>query len=217
MAAQSDKRTHPRQIRRRAESPLRPRWLLTARLAFLLAVFTSGCGFNTVIKKDEGVKAAWSEVESQYQRRADLVPNLVAVVKGSAGFEQQTLQAVIAARAQATSVRVDPSIVDDPARLRQFEAAQQQLSGALGRLLVVSERYPELQASAAFRDLMAQLEGTENRIAVARGRYIASVGDYNTFVQTFPTMCGSRLRGRGVRPAFSATTPAAEKVPQVQF
>jgi LemA protein len=187
------------------------------RLALLLVAFMSGCGFNTVIERDEAVKAAWSEVESQYQRRADLVPNLVATVKGAAGFEQQTLQAVVDARARATSIRVDPSIVDDPERLGQFEAAQQQLSGALGRLLAVVESYPDLKASAAFRDLMAQLEGTENRIAVARGRYIQEVSSYNTVVQTFPTMCGARLRGRGVRPVFAATTPGADVAPKVEF
>ncbi len=187
------------------------------RLALLLAAFMSGCGFNTVVQKDEAVKGAWSEVESQYQRRADLVPNLVQTVKGSANFEQQTLSAVVQARAAATSIKVDSSIIDDPERLKKFEAAQNQLSGALGRLLAVSENYPDLKASAAFRDLMAQLEGTENRIAVARGRYIAAVADYNTTVQTFPSMCGAKLRGRGVRPTFTATTPGADKAPEVKF
>jgi LemA protein len=177
----------------------------------------SGCGFNTVIEKDEAVKAAWAEVQSQYQRRADLVPNLVATVKGAANFEQQTLQAVVDARARATSINVDPSIIDDPARLQQFEQAQQQLSGALGRLLMVSENYPDLKASAAFRDLMAQLEGTENRITVARNRYITAVVDYNVTVQTFPSMCGAKLRGKDVRPTFTATTPGAETAPKVQF
>ena len=187
------------------------------RLALLFAAFVSGCGFNEVIAKDEAVKAAWSEVESQYQRRADLVPNLVATVKGAANFEQQTLTAVVEARAKATSIKVDASIIDDPERLKQFEQAQQQLSGALGRLLAVSEAYPDLKASAAFRDLMAQLEGTENRIAVARGRYIAAVADYNTTVQTFPAMCGAKIRGKGVRPTFAATTPGADVAPKVQF
>ena len=189
----------------------------TIRLVLLCGAFASGCGFNTVIEKDEAVKGAWSEVESQYQRRADLVPNLVATVKGSANFEQQTLSAVVEARAKATSIKVDASIIDDPQRLQQFEQAQQQLSGALGRLLAVSEAYPDLKASAAFRDLMSQLEGTENRIAVARGRYIAAVADYNTTVQTFPAMCGAKLRGRGVRPTFTATTPGADVAPKVQF
>lgn len=193
------------------------RSLRFVRLAVLCLAFMTGCGFNTVVEKDEAVKAAWAEVQSQYQRRADLVPNLVATVKGAANFEQQTLSAVVEARARATSINVDPSIIDDPERLRQFEAAQQQLSGALGRLLAVSENYPDLKASAAFRDLMAQLEGTENRITVARGRYIQAVGDYNTFVQTFPSMCGAKLRGRDVRPTFTATTPGADVAPKVQF
>jgi LemA protein len=182
-----------------------------------LSLLTAGCGFNTVVAADEEVKGAWSEVESQYQRRADLVPNLVATVKGSAAFEQSTLTAVTEARARATSIKVDASIIDDPARLAQFEAAQQQLSGALGRLLAVAESYPDLKASAAYRDLMAQLEGTENRIAVARGRYIQSVASYNTLVQTFPSMIGAKLRGRGVRPTFTATTPGVETAPKVQF
>ena len=177
----------------------------------------TGCGFNTVVEKDEQVKGAWAEVESQYQRRADLVPNLVATVKGSASFEQQTLQNVVEARAKATSIKVDAAIIDDPERLKKFEDAQNQLSGALGRLLAVSEAYPDLKASAAFRDLMAQLEGTENRITVARKRYIDTVADYNTTVQTFPAMCGAKMRGRGVRPTFTASTPNAETAPKVTF
>ncbi len=186
-------------------------------LAALLAFALTGCGFNTVIEVDEGVKAAWAEVENQYQRRADLVPNLVATVKGSADFEKSTLTAVIEARARATSIQVDASIIDDPERLARFEQAQQQLSGALSRLLAVSEAYPDLKASAAFRDLMAQLEGTENRIAVARGRYIAAVASYNTVVQTLPSMIGARLRGRDVRSTFQATTPSANVAPKVEF
>src|SRR5437870_990474 len=123
-----------------------------ARVFILLGAFASGCGFNEVIAKDEAVKAGWAEVESQYQRRADLVPNLVATVKGAANFEQTTLSAVVEARAKATSIKIDASIIDDPDRLAKFEAAQNQLSGALGRLLAVSENYPDLKASAAFRD-----------------------------------------------------------------
>jgi LemA protein len=190
-----------------------PRLFAAAAALALLA----GCGFNTVIQADEEVKGAWAEVQSQYQRRADLVPNLVATVKGAANFEQSTLTAVTEARAKATSIQVDPSIIDDPERLAQFEAAQQQLSGALGRLLAVAESYPDLKASAAYRDLMAQLEGTENRIAVARGRYIQSVAAYNTLVQTFPSMIGAKLRGRDVRPTFTATTPGAEVAPKVEL
>ncbi len=191
--------------------------LQLVRFAPLLCFALAGCGFNTVIQSDESVKGAWAEVESQYQRRADLVPNLVATVKGSANFEQSTLTAVTDARARATSIQVDASIVDDPARLARFEAAQQQLSGALSRLLAVAESYPDLKASAAYRDLMAQLEGTENRIAVARGRYIQSVASYNTLVQTFPSMIGAKVRGRGVRPTFQAATAAANVAPKVEL
>ena len=183
----------------------------------LCAAFVTGCGFNAVVAEDETVKAAWAEVQSQYQRRADLVPNLVETVKGAAGFEQSVLTNVVEARAKATAVTIDASIVDDPQRLQAFEEAQTRLSGALGRLLAVSESYPDLKASAAFRDLMVQLEGTENRITMARGRYISAVAQYNTTVQSFPTMCGAGLRGKKVRPTFTATTPGAESAPKVQF
>ena len=183
----------------------------------LLMLGAAGCGFNGVIDHDEAVKGAWAEVENQYQRRMDLIPNLVNTVKGAANFEQSTLAAVVEARASATQVKVDASIVDDPARLRQFEEAQAKLSGSLGRLLMVSENYPDLKASAAFRDLVAQLEGTENRIAVARGRYITAVAEYNAYVQKFPTMIGSMMRGKAVRPTFTATTPGADKAPEVKF
>ena len=138
-------------------------------------------------------------------------------MKGAAGFEQATLTAVVEARAKATSLKIDAGIIDDPERLRKFEEAQTQLSGALGRLLAVSEAYPDLKASAAFRDLMVQLEGTENRITVARGRYIQTVADYNTEVQTFPTMIGAWMRGRQVRPTFTAHTAGVENAPKVQF
>jgi LemA protein len=180
-------------------------------------VSASGCGFNEIIDRDEEVKAAWGEVQNQYQRRADLVPNLVNTVKGAAKFEQSTLTSVMEARSKATSIHVDPSIVDDPARLKAFEAAQNQLSGALGRLLAVSENYPDLKASAAYRDLLAQLEGTENRIAVARRRYVESVAEYNKTVHRFPSMIGASMRGKKERPSFEATTPGAEKAPQVNF
>jgi LemA protein len=190
---------------------------LTALSALALVVAVSGCGYNLVMQKDEAVKAAWAEVESQYQRRADLVPNLVNTVKGSANFEQSTLTAVIDARAKATSVHVDASTIDDPARLKEFEQAQNQLGASLGRLIAVAENYPDLKASAAFRDLMAQLEGTENRIAVARGRYIRAVQEYNVVVVSFPTNLGSMVRKKAVRPTFTASTPNAEVAPKVQF
>jgi LemA protein len=184
-------------------------------LAMLLLL--AACGYNAVVDKDEAVKAAWSEVENQYQRRADLIPNLVNTVKGSAKFEQDTLRQVVEARASATSMKIDASIIDDPERLKRFEAAQANLSGALSRLIATVENYPDLKASQAFRDLIAQLEGTENRISVARRRYIESVADYNAFVQKFPTNLGARIRGKGVRPTFAATTPGAERAPEVKF
>jgi LemA protein len=185
-------------------------------LALAVPLPLTGCGYNEVIDKDEDVKGAWAEVESQYKRRADLVPNLVSTVKGSANFEQETLTKVIEARSKATSIQVDASTVDDPAKLKQFEQAQNQLSGALSRLMVVAEKYPELKATDAFRDLQAQLEGTENRITVARKRYIDSVAEYNKTVQRFPTSIGASLRSKSVRPTFEGA-PGSEKPPEVKF
>ncbi|MDB4986591.1 MAG: lipoprotein [Myxococcaceae bacterium] len=182
----------------------------------LVGVLTTSCGYNEVINKDEDVKAAWSEVQNQYKRRADVVPNLVNVVKGSASFEKDTLQAVVEARASVGKVSIDSSTIDDPAKLQAFEAAQAKLSGALGRLLAVSEAYPDLKASAQFRDLQAQLEGTENRIAVARKRYIESVADYNKTVLQFPSSIGASMRGKKERPNFSGN-PADETAPTVKF
>jgi LemA protein len=183
---------------------------LVALSAFL------GCGYNDVIERDEEVKGAWAEVQNQYQRRADLVPNLVNVVKGSAEFERDTLQKVVEARASIGSMKVDASIVDDPKKLEQFEAAQSKLTGALSRLLAVSEAYPDLKASAQFRDLQAQLEGTENRITVARRRYIESVAAYNKVVLMFPSSIGASLRGKKERPTFQGDA-ANEKPPEVKF
>ena len=183
---------------------------------FLLAAPLSGCGYNAVIERDEEVKAAWAEVENQYKRRTDLVPNLVNIVKGNANFEKSTLESVVQARSKATGVTVDQSVIDDPAKLKQFEEAQQQLSGALSRLLVVVERYPELKATESFRDLQAQLEGTENRITVARKRFIESVADYNKVVQVFPSSIGASLRGKSVRPTFTAPA-GSDKPPEVKF
>ena len=177
----------------------------------------SGCGYNEVITQDETVKAAWAEVQNQYQRRADLVPNLVKTVKGAANFEKETLQNVVEARAKVGQVKVDSSIIDDPQRLEAFSAAQGELGSALSRLMVVAERYPALKATDAFRDLQAQLEGTENRIAVARGRYIEAVSAYNQVVLHFPTSIGSSMRGKKERPTFEAVTPNAEKPPEVEF
>jgi LemA protein len=180
------------------------------------AVSLGGCGYNSVIDQDEAVKAGWAEVQNQYQRRADLVPNLVKTVKGSADFESSTLEKVVEARAKVGQMKIDSSVIDDPEKLKQFEQAQGQLSSALSRLLVVSEQYPQLRASEAFRDLQAQLEGTENRIAVARKRYIESVAEYNKVVLRFPTSIGASMRGKSERPTFSAT-PGADKAPEVQF
>ena len=184
---------------------------------WFLVLMLSACGYNQVIDRDEDVKAAWAEVENQYQRRADLVPNLVATVRGAADFERETLEAVVQARARATQLQGDPTILDDPARFKEFEQVQAGLSGALSRLLVVVESYPQLTATAGFRDLQAQLEGTENRIAVARRRYTESVAEYNKVVLRFPTSIGSRMRGKRERPTFAATTPGAERAPKVEF
>ena len=156
-------------------------------ISTLAALLLSGCGYNTLQSTDEQIKASWSEVLNQYQRRADLVPNLVSTVKGEAKFEQDTLTKVIEARARATSVQATPELVNDPAAFQRFAQAQGQLSGALSRLLVVAENYPNLKANQAFRDLQAQLEGTENRITVARNRYIKAVQDYNVTVRSFPS------------------------------
>lgn len=183
----------------------------------LIALVLPGCGYNSIQGADEQVKAAWAEVANQYQRRADLVPNLVATVKGAADFERDTLEAVIAARAKATSIQATPELINDPDAFNRFAAAQSELSGALSRLLVTVERYPDLKANANYRDLQAQLEGTENRIGVARGRYIEAVAAYNKLVRFFPTNLTARfLLGAEVRPTFEAQ-PGAEKPPEVKF
>jgi LemA protein len=182
----------------------------------LLFLF-SGCGYNKLQGLDEEVKAAWSEVQNQYQRRAELIPNLVATVKGAANFEQDTLTKVIEARSKATAVRVDATTLNNAEAFRKFEQAQSELSSALSRLLVVVERYPDLKANQNYRDLQAQLEGTENRIAVARKRYIEKVADYNKGVRYFPTnLTAKYLLNLDVRPTFGATESAA-KPPEVKF
>jgi len=194
---------------------LRTRFPIAASLA--LALLASGCGYNRIQGADEQVKAAWAEVANQYQRRADLVQNLVNTVKGAADFERETLEAVVNARARATSIQATPELVEDPEAFRRFEQAQGELSGALSRLLVTVERYPDLKANANFRDLQAQLEGTENRIAVARNRYIQAVAEYNKLVRFFPTNLTARfLLGAEVRPTFEAR-PGAETPPEVRF
>jgi len=185
-------------------------------LAFA-GLLLSGCGYNTFQSQDEQVKSAWSEVLNQYQRRADLIPNLVATVKGFAAQEQAVLIGVTEARAKATQSQVNVN-ADDPASLSQFQAAQGELSSALSRLMVVVERYPELKSDQNFRDLQAQLEGTENRITVARNRYIASVQDYNVTVRKFPTNLTAMIFGYKVKPNFSVENEAAiSKPPTVDF
>src|SRR5262245_8037412 len=198
--------------------PRMKRSLALLSLALLPAVLgAAGCGYNSAIGADEEVKQAWANVENVYQRRADLIPNLVNVVKGSASHEEKVLAEVTAARASATQVKLSPGDLSDPAKLKAFEQAQAQLGGALGRLLVVSENYPDLKANAAFRDLQAQLEGTENRIAVERNRYNQAVARYNTIVRTFPSMIGARIAGLSPREPFHTTTAGAEKAPEVKF
>jgi LemA protein len=192
-----------------------------ARSCFLLlglaTFFIAGCGYNQLQGLDEQVKAAWAEVQNQYQRRADLIPTLVSTVKGASQFEQETLQKVIEARAQATSIKLDAQALSNPETFKKFEQAQQNLSGALSRLMVVVERYPELKANQNFRDLQAQLEGTENRIAVARKRYVEAVAEYNKGVRYFPTnLTAKYLLGLDVRQTFTAEEGAA-KPPQVKF
>ena len=190
--------------------------LLTLALTAGAAAPLSGCGSNDVITLDENVKASWAEVENQYKRRADLVPNLVSVVKGAGNFEQETLTKVVEARSKVAGMKVDSSTIEDPEKLKKFEAAQAELSGSLSRLLVVAEQYPQLKATDSYRDLQSQLEGTENRIAVARKRYIENVAEYNGLVQRFPTSIGASMRGRTVRPTFQAA-PGSDKAPEVKL
>lgn len=185
----------------------------------LFALMLTGCGINNIPTYDEQVKAAWSQVENQYQRRADLVPNLVETVKGFATQERETLTAVIEARSRATSIQVDESILNDPKRLQQFQQAQGELSSALSRLMAVSERYPDLKSSQNFLALQSQLEGTENRIAVARRDFIQAVERYNTEIRTFPGRLWHSFlySDMELRANFEATTPDAEEAPQVEF
>ena len=184
----------------------------------LLAVLLSGCGYNAIQRQDEAVKAAWSEVLNQYQRRADLVPNLVNTVKGYAGHEERVFTEVTAARARVGSVQVTPDMVDDAQKLKQFQQAQGELSGALSRLMLVSERYPDLKANGLFQNLQAQLEGTENRIAVARNRYVQSVQQYNAMIRTFPNNLTAKMFGYTVKPNFSVENEKAiSTAPTVDF
>ncbi len=182
-------------------------------LAAMLAVLLSGCGYNTLQSGDEQVKAAWSEVLNQYQRRADLVPNLVATVKGFADQEKEVLTRVTEARSRVGAIQATPELVDNPEAFARFQSAQRELSGALSRLLVVAENYPQLKSDANFRDLQAQLEGTENRITVARNRYIKSVQDYNVTVRSFPTNLTAMAFGHKVKPNFTVEDEKAISTP----
>jgi LemA protein len=186
--------------------------------AIAATLLLAGCGYNDLQRQDEGIKAAWSEVLNQYQRRADLVPNLVATVKGYAAQEERVLTEVTAARAGVGSIKATPELINDPAAFQKFIAAQNQLQGALSRLLLVSENYPQLKSDALFRDLTAQLEGTENRITVARKRYIESVQAYNTTVRQFPTNLTAMVFKMDVKPNFTVANEAAvSTVPTVDF
>jgi LemA protein len=184
-------------------------------LALLSAVALTGCGYNDFQRLDEQSASAWSEVLNQYQRRADLVPNIVATVKGEASFEQDTLTKVVEARAKATSIQVTPETLNNPEAFKKFQAAQGELSGALSRLMVVSERYPDLKANKGFSDLRVQLEGTENRITVARNRYIQSVQEYNVLARSFPSNLTAMAFSYQPKPAFAVQNEAAITAPPV--
>jgi LemA protein len=193
------------------------RTLPTALLA-TLCLALSGCGYNTIQTQDEAVKAAWSEVVNQYQRRADLIPNLVNTVKGYAAQEQKVLIGVTEARARATSIQVTPEVLNDPEALKKFQAAQGELTNALKSLIAISENYPELKSDQNFRDLQAQLEGTENRITVARNRSIESVQVFNGTVRKFPVNLTAMMFGYGVKPNFTVENEAEiSKPPTVDF
>jgi len=192
--------------------------LVLVPLLWLGTLLLSGCGYNAMQGGDEGVKAAWAEVLNQYQRRADLIPNLVRTVEGFAQQERDVLIQVTEARAKVGSVQATPETLNDPAAFQQFQAAQGELSSALSRLLVVVERYPELKSDQNFRDLQAQLEGTENRITVARNRFIEATREYNTLIRTFPNNLTAMLFGYQVKPTFTVENEAEiSRPPEVNF
>jgi LemA protein len=184
-----------------------------AFMALSTTLLLSGCGYNDFQRLDEQVKAGWAEVLNQYQRRADLIPNIVNTVKGEANFEQETLTKVIEARAKATSIQATPELINNPEAFAKFQAAQGELSGALSRLLVTVEQYPNLKANQGFQDLRVQLEGTENRITVARNRYIKTVQDYNTLARSFPSNLTAMVFSYEVKPNFTVTNEAAISAP----
>jgi LemA protein len=194
------------------------RKLMLLLVSLLVAASLSGCGYNRLQTQDEQIKAAWAEVLNQYQRRADLVPNLVNVVKGYASHEQSVLIQVTEARARVGQIRITPELINDAQALKQFQAAQGELSGALSRLMAVSENYPQLKADNLFRDLQAQLEGTENRITVARNRYIRAVQDYNGTVRKFPSNLTAKMFGFQIKPTFTVENEKEiSKPPKVDF
>jgi LemA protein len=194
------------------------RFVRLALAATLVSSMLSGCGYNQFQTKDEATKAAWGEVVNQYQRRADLIPNLVNTVKGYATHERETLESVTRARAAATSFQITPEVLNDPEAFKKFQAVQGELSGALSRLMAVSEKYPDLKANTNFRDLQSQLEGTENRITVARQRYIASVQEYNVTVRSFPTNLTAMAFGYKAKPSFTVDNEKAiSTAPTVNF
>ncbi len=184
----------------------------------LFASMLSACGYNEFQAKDEGIRAAWGEVVNQYQRRADLIPNLVNTVKGYAAHEKDTLESVIKARSAATSFQVTPEVLNNPAAFQKFQQVQGELSSALSRLMAVSERYPNLKADTSFRDLQSQLEGTENRITVARQRYIQAVQQYNVLTRSFPSNLTAMLFNYEVKPSFTVENEKAiSTAPAVSF
>lgn len=190
--------------------------LRIAVVATALALTLAGCGVNTIPTLEEQAKARWSDVQNQYQRRADLIPNLVETVKGYAKQEQETLTQVVEARAKATSIKVDASTVTDPAKFKEFQDAQNQLTGVLGRLIAITENYPDLKSNQNFLALQSQLEGTENRISVARRDYVNAVQAYNTEVRTFPGRLWAIVWGAKPMETFTAT-PESQKAPSVKF
>ena len=192
--------------------------LTRGAVALTLVAALTGCGYNDFQRLDEQTASSWAEVLNQYQRRADLVPNLVATVKGEAAFEQDTLTRVIEARARATAIQVTPEMLNDPQAMQRFQAAQGELGGALSRLLVVSEQYPNLKTNQGFSDLRVQLEGTENRITVARNRYIQAVQDYNVLARSFPSNLTAMAFGYTPKPNFTVANEAAISAPpKVEF
>ncbi|WP_210542622.1 LemA family protein [Rhodoferax sp. PAMC 29310] len=187
------------------------RWLIV----FVAVVALQGCGYNDFQRLDEQTKSSWSEVLNQYQRRADLVPNIVATVKGEAAFEQDTLTKVIEARSKATSIQVTPETLNDPAAFQKFQSAQGELGSALSRLMVVAEQYPNLKANQGFSDLRVQLEGTENRVTVARNAYIKAVQEYNILTRSFPSNLTAMVLSYQTKPAFTVQNEAAISAPPV--